>query len=227
MGELEKTGSSWTRNFYPREGDATGFDRVIFFSDAVFAIALTLMAVDIGIPEIEDGSSTSELFKAILDKSPQLGAFLVGFIWVAIYWRANHRFTGTLRGMNGRYILVILIYLGFVAFLPIPAGILGEYGGNAVAVSFFAIFAASVSALEVVLLFIADRDGLFREPLSRAFFRHNVAGSLSPVLAFLLSIPVAFFVGPVFAIIFWPVASVLMGTLVGRLMAASPPTTGS
>ncbi|MGV1035978.1 MAG: TMEM175 family protein [Candidatus Nanopelagicales bacterium] len=223
MGEPEKTKSSWTRNFYPREGDATGFDRVIFFSDAVFAIALTLMAVEIGIPEIEDGSSTSELFDAILHKSPQLAAFVVGFVWVAIYWRANHRFTGTLRGMNGRYIIAVLVYLGFVAFLPFPSGLLGEYGGNAVAVSFFAIFAAIVSALEVVLLFIADRDGLFRESPSRAFFRQNVAGSSSPVLIFLLSIPIAFFVGPVFAIIFWPVAAVLTGITVGRLMPASPP----
>ncbi len=221
------TTSSWTRRFHPREGDATGFDRVIFFYDAVFAIALTLMAVEIGIPEIEDGSSTSELFDSILHKSPQLAAFVVGFLWVAIYWRANHRFTGTLRGMSGRYVIAVLFYLGFVAFLPFPAGLLGEYGGNAVAVSFFAIFAAIVSALEVVLLFIADRDGLFREPPSRAFFRQNVAGSLSPVPVFVLSIPIAFFVGPIFAIFFWPVAAVLSGIAISRLMPATAPGTGA
>ena len=39
----------------------------------------------------------------------------------------------------GRHVIAVLVYLGFVAFLPFPAGLLGEYGGNAVAVSFFAI----------------------------------------------------------------------------------------
>ena len=217
--------SAWTTKFYPRDGDATGFDRVIFFSDAVFAIAMTLMAVEIGIPEIHDPSSVDELLNGIADKGPHFFAFGVAFAWVAIYWQANHRFTTTLRGMSSRYIVFVLIYLAFVAFLPFPAGLLGQYGGdNPVAVAFFAIFAACVSALEVALLLVAHRDGLFLKPLSKPFLRQSVVGGLLPALVFLLSIPIAFWVSQYVAMVFWLVASIVFGFGVNRLIPASAPT---
>ena len=60
------TSSVWLRRYYPRDGNGTGFDRVVFFSDAVFAIALTLMAIDIGIPDLAgDSTSVAELWEAL------------------------------------------------------------------------------------------------------------------------------------------------------------------
>ena len=197
---------------------------MIFFCDAVFAIALTLMAVEIGIPEIEDTSSTHELIEAIIDKAPQFFAYAVGFIFVAIYWRANHLFTSTLRGMSTRYVIAVLVFLAFIAFLPFPAGMLGEYGGeNPVAVGFFAIFAAIVSGLEVVLLLVANADDLFVKPLSKPFLRQSIAGSCVPLVAFLSSIPIAFYVGPVIAMLWWLFVSILGGYAVGKLIPAKPP----
>ena len=122
--------SVWTQNFYPR-GDGVAFDRVIFFSDAVFAIALTLAAVEIGLPEVEgDPNSVSALWDAIVGKGPALVGYLVAFIWVAIYWRANHRFVLTLRGMDSRYVFATIVYLALIALLPVPAEMLGEFWGN-------------------------------------------------------------------------------------------------
>lgn len=221
--EAEIDDNAWTSKFYPR-GEATGFDRLIFFSDAVFAIALTLMAVEIGIPHIDDPTSQHDLLDAIGEKAPEFFAYAVGFIWVAIYWRANHRFVRTLRGMSSHYVFVALIYLAFVAFLPFAAGLLGQYGGeNPVAVAFFAIFAALVSFWEVVLLLVADHDNLFVKPLSRPFLRQQIAGSCVPLGAFLLSIPLAFWIGPIVAMLFWLAFSIVGGFAVAKLMPATPP----
>ena len=199
---------------YPREGGG-GFDRAVFFSDAVFAIALTLVAVEIGIPEIDAGSSPSALVAALVELAPKVGAYIVAFLWVAFYWRANHRFTTTLRGMSSRYVLALLLYLGFVALLPFPAATLGEYWSNPVAIAFFALFAAAVSSLEVLLLVVAHRDGLFLTPLSTGEYRGAVLGGLTPVPAFLLSVPVAF-VSPVAAVLCWLVIAVGLGALLTR-----------
>ncbi len=214
--------SAWTRNFYPREGDGVAFERVIFFSDAVFAIALTLAAVEIGIPEVEgDPNSVSALLDAVVDKGPAVTAFLVAFIWVAIYWRANHRFVMTLRGMDSRFVLATLVYLALIALLPIPAGLLGEFWSNPLAVSLFSIYAAAVSAMEVALFTVAYKGKLFLAQPSRDFARLQVLGSLSPVFVFLTSIPLAF-ISTSIALVWWLVGSVLAGQLLSRMHAQAP-----
>ncbi|MGB3675650.1 MAG: TMEM175 family protein [Candidatus Nanopelagicales bacterium] len=206
----------WTRTFYPRDGDGVGFDRVVFFSDAVFAIALTLMAVDIGIPEIEDPSSPSQLWSAIGQKGTLIAGFAVAFFWVAIYWRANHRFTNALSGMSARYIAVIVVYLGLVALLPFPAGMLGEYWQNPIAIIVFSAYAAMISTMEVVLFVVADRDGMFIAPISRKFRQLSILGSLTPVAAFVVAIPVAF-VSTLAAIAAYVVVAGVLGMIVNKV----------
>ncbi|MEI8083946.1 MAG: TMEM175 family protein [Actinomycetes bacterium] len=213
----------WTQNFYPREGPSTGFDRVVFFTDAVFAISLTLVAVEIGVPELSDPDSKSELWHAIVEKSPGILAFIVAFAWVAFYWRANHRFTTTLRGMSSRYIATFLVYLAFVALLPFPAGLLGEgILTNPVGISFFAVFAACMSTMEAVLFVVADRQNLFIRPISPQFRRLQILGSLSPVPGFLISIPVAFIYPPA-AYVCWIVITIALGWVLSRWLPATAP----
>jgi uncharacterized membrane protein len=213
--------SAWTRTFFPR-GDGVAFDRVVFFSDAVFAIALTLAAVEIGMPELTgDTTSVAGLWDAVLDKGAALIGFLVAFIWVAIYWRANHRFVMTLRGMNDRYVLATIVYLALIALLPVPAQMLGEYWGNPLAVSLFAVYASAVSGMEVVLILVALRGNLFLAAPSRPFARQAILGSLSPLVVFLTSIPLAF-VSTSLALGWWLVGSVLGGWLLSRRPAAPP-----
>ena len=224
MTATAPSASAWTRNFYPRLGDGVAFDRVVFFCDAVFAIALTLAAVEIGIPEVdaEDASSVQAMWEAIQDKIPGVFGFLVAFGVVAFYWRANHQFTMTLRGMDRTYVGAVILYLGLISLLPLPAAMLGEYAENPLAVTIFALYASAVSGMEVVLFLVADRRGLFLAPLSGPFRRMQVMGSLTPLVVFLTSIPLAF-VNPVFAMGWWLVGSVGAGFLLSRMAPADPP----
>lgn len=213
--------SVWTRTFYPK-GDGVAFDRVVFFSDAVFAIALTLAAVEIGLPEVEgDRTSPAAMWDTISGAGPALIAYVVAFAWVAIYWRANHRFTQTLRGMDSRYVLATLFYLALIALLPVPAAMLGDYWRNPLAVALFAVYASAVSGMEVVLFVVALRGGLFIAAPSSAFARMQILGSLSPLLVFVSSIPLAF-VRPWLALLWWVVGSVLAGLLLNRMHAEPP-----
>ncbi|MEZ5186789.1 MAG: TMEM175 family protein [Candidatus Nanopelagicales bacterium] len=214
--------SSWNRTEYPREGDGVGFDRVVFFSDAVFAIALTLAAVEIGLPEVEgDPTSVAGLWDAVLAKNPLLGAFLVAFVWVAIYWRANHRFVMTLRAMDSAYVLATLFFLALIALLPIPAGVLGEYWDNPLAIILFAVYASAVSGMELVLFLVAKRNRLFIAQPGPAFARVQILGSLSPIVIFLTSIPLAFWSSAV-ALLWWPVGSFLAGFALSRIAVEAP-----
>jgi uncharacterized membrane protein len=206
---------------YPR--GTAAFDRVVFFSDAVFAIALTLVAVEIGIPVVTGDGSNEELWSALVDKVPALVAFAFTFFWVGFYWRANHVFTTRLKAMSGRYVGAVLLYLAFIALLPFPAATLGEYY-NAVALSFFLAFMAIVSAMEVVLLVVADRDGLLEVPLTAVQRRFEVMGSLTPVAAAVIAIPVVFVSVQLGAVVFVG-ASLALGALISRLAPARATTT--
>ena len=79
---------------YPRHGETGGFDRVVYFTDAVFAIALTLLVVEIGVPETIEGDATdpAALLDAFGDKGPLIFAFFLGCWVIGSYWLAHHRF---------------------------------------------------------------------------------------------------------------------------------------
>lgn len=217
MSDPEPALDPWTARYYDR--GTAAFDRVIFFSDAVFAIAVTLVAVEIGVPELAGDVSNRGLAEGLLEKWPTLLAYAFTFGWVAFYWRANHRFSNTLRRMDGVYIGTVLLYLAFIALLPFPASTLGLYY-NAVAVSFFLAFIACVSTMETVLLVVADRRDLFIKPITSPQRRQAILGSLSPVAGAVLAIPLTFVSVPVGVVAFVGL-SIAFGALVNRMSPAT------
>jgi uncharacterized membrane protein len=168
------------------------FNRVLAFSDGVYAIAMTLLVVGIGLPTLTDGSDEGELLGDLGDLFPEIFSFFLSFVVIGRYWLAHHEFFAHLRAVDTRFIRIHLIYLAFVAFLPFPTDVLGNYFENAIATTLYALTVALVSGLEVVLFACAHRSGLLRRPLPDDVYRWGVAMSLSPVVFFLVSIPVAF-----------------------------------
>lgn len=197
------TGIAWTTQIWLRQGRGLEFDRLAFFSDAVFAIAITLVAVEIGVPEIEDSESPVQLWAAFRQDLPTIVAFFISFAVLAGYWLANHRFISALRAYDGRYRAWTMVYLAAVAFLPYPAATFGRYPDNGVAVALFAAAASAVSTLEAALFWSAYRGGLFTRAMSRRQALEAMVGSLTPVAVFALSIPVAIAVDPLAGIAVW------------------------
>jgi uncharacterized membrane protein len=168
------------------------FSRVLAFSDALFGIAMTLLVVSIGVPRLADENDPGELLSALGDLEPEITSFVISFAVIGRYWLAHHTFFAQLEGVDGRLMTTNLVYLAFVAFLPFPTALLGEYFGNPVSVALYAPIVAAVSGLEVVMFVQARRGGLLRRAIPRDVFRWGVAASLLPVAFFLASVPVAF-----------------------------------
>jgi uncharacterized membrane protein len=164
------------------------------FTDAVFAIAMTLLVVEIGVPETIDGApdDSGAMLGAFGDKGPLIFAFFLGCYVIGFYWAAHHRFMSWLDAVDRGFVLLTVVYLAFVALLPFPTGVLGEFGQNPIAVTAFALNMGAVSGMETVLFAYARRRRLFRQELPEDVYRWALGSSLLPVLAFALSIPVAF-----------------------------------
>ena len=189
---------------YPRPSERDDFGRVMSFTDAVFAIAMTLLVVEIGVPETIDGATDDPgaLLGAFADKGPLIFAFFLGCYVIGFYWAAHHRFMSWLDAVDRGFVLLTVVYLTFVALLPFPTGVLGEFGQNPISVIAFALNMGAVSGMETVLFAYARRQRLFRQELPEDVYRWALGSSLLPVLAFALSILVAFAL-PWLAIAMW------------------------
>jgi uncharacterized membrane protein len=168
------------------------FGRVLAFSDGLFAIAMTLLVVAIAVPSLTETASVDQLADALNDMSAEFVSFFISFAVIGRYWVAHHQFFGRLASMDGGLIAINLLYLAFIAFLPFPTDLLGTYFENPLSVAIYAVNVAIVSGLEVVLFRHAHRRGMFQELMPEEIYRWGVIQSASPVLFFLLSVPIAF-----------------------------------
>jgi uncharacterized membrane protein len=168
------------------------FTRVVAFSDGVFAIAMTLLVVGIGVPAISDSASVDQLADALDDTSESFISFFISFAVIGRYWVAHHRFFSLLSHMDVRFIAINLVFLALIAFLPFPTDLLGTYFDNPLSVGIYAVAVGLVSGLEVVMFAHAHRNDLLRRRLPESVYRWGRFASLSPVLFFAASIPVAF-----------------------------------
>lgn len=181
------------------------FSRVLNFSDALFAIAMTLLVVGIEVPDLADSDSVGELADVLNDDLGSFISFVISFAVIGRYWVAHHSMFSRLAAVDGGLIGINLVYLMFIAFLPFPTGLLGNYFENPLAVVTYALAVAAVSGMEVVLFRHAQRRRLFARQPPDEVYRWGARLSLSPVLAFLISIPLAF-VSTSLAVLSWLLA---------------------
>jgi len=95
-------------------------DRITAFTDAIFAIALTLLVLDVKLPPLPPGTSDRALGEALLTVVPKFGSYVLSFVTVAVYWSASHRRFRVLAGYDGRFIVLNLVSLFFISFVPFP-----------------------------------------------------------------------------------------------------------
>ena len=172
--------------------DSAEFGRVLAFSDGLFAIAMTLLIVSVAVPHIDDGGSIHQMADALNDLLPAFTSFFISFAVIGRYWLAHHQFVSLLSSMNQSFVTLNLLYLAFIAFLPFPTALLGEYFSNPLSIVIYAINVGIVSGMEVVLFRNAYRNGLLQRQPTPEVYRFGVIASLSPVLFFAISIPIAF-----------------------------------
>jgi uncharacterized membrane protein len=175
---------------YDRE--TVEFSRTLTFTDGLFAIAATLLVIDLAVPVLHVDHSVHELADALNDESEKFISFFISFAVIGRYWLAHHTFFSQLARMDRPLIALNLLYLAFIAFLPFPTALLGEYFSNPLSIVIYAVNVAIVSGMEVVLFSRAQNHGLLEKKLPRDVYRFGAAMSLAPVLFFMLSIPVAF-----------------------------------
>ena len=181
-----------------REENEIEFSRIVAFSDGVFAIAITLLVLELKIPEaLKDGQTVAD---ELWDQREQFLAYAISFAVIGRYWVIHHRFFGEVTGFDGRLLSLNLFYLAWIVLIPFSSQLLGDYGNTTTGIVVYALNLTAVSLIGWWMAADAQRGGLTRlgadderEYRFRAFF---------VAFVFLLSIPVAF-ISPSIAPFFW------------------------
>ncbi|MBS1747454.1 MAG: DUF1211 domain-containing protein [Bacteroidetes bacterium] len=102
-------------------------ERIIFFSDAVFAIAITLLVIDLRIP-YEEGFTNVDLLQAVVNKIPELIGFFISFFFIGACWVKHHKLFSFVKTFDTRLIWLNMFLLLSIVLLPFTTGIFGMYG---------------------------------------------------------------------------------------------------
>ncbi len=130
--------------------------RVEAFSDGVFAIAITLLILEIKVPHVEHG-----LWAGLLALWPSYIAFLLSFVVILIMWVNHHELLRMVRGVNYPFLFANGLLLLTVTFLPFPTAVLAQNLATAEAKPAAAFYCASmvVNALCWNVLFATIVNG--------------------------------------------------------------------
>ncbi len=122
--------------------------RLEAFSDGVFAIAITLLILDIKVPhELPEGVS---LFQALLRQWPTLVAFLTSFFTILIMWINHHRMFSQIKRVDDLFLLLNGCLLLIVTFIPFPTALTAEYINTPYQKTAVAIYCATSLVMALV-----------------------------------------------------------------------------
>lgn len=183
----------------PDDGTRLGFERLVFFSDAVFAIVITLLVLPLTAEiDLPDGEGVHAA--AVLSQWPTALSFAISFLVVGQFWTAHHRTFGLIGRQDHALVWLNLVLLLTVAFLPFPAALLGaRTDDDAFPVVFYAMSMTLTSAALTGLWLYAAQRRLVLESVSASEQRMVTRRAVATTSIFLLSIPVALLGLPVAA----------------------------
>jgi uncharacterized membrane protein len=116
-------------------------NRILGLSDGVFAIAITLLVLTIDVPS--DLTSSEEVSRYLLEALPEVMAYAAAFMVVGTFWLRHHHMFHMCRAVDGRMLVLNLVFLAFVSLLPFPSDLLGEVPSTSAVIAFCTVAGAA------------------------------------------------------------------------------------
>ena len=157
-------------------------ERLTFFADAVFAIAMTLLVVDVKLPAVV-APTDAALGQALANLIPHYIAFLVSFLVLARFWAGHHALMGQLKGSSNRLLWANLLLLLAVAFMPFPTAVVSQFASERTGGGVYAAWLLLLGLLNshVARVVAADPD-LLAEDADRIAVRQHLIRSGIPII---------------------------------------------
>ncbi|MFG3661618.1 TMEM175 family protein [Streptomyces sp. NPDC047706] len=177
-----------------------GPERVLALADGVFAIAITLLVLDLSVPRDLDSARYEQ---ALYELLPDLGAYALSVVVLGGFWRDHRRIFRTVRQVDGQLISLSLLGLGAAALLPFPTRLVSDYGGEPASPAIYGAAVAALGATHLAMAVLVARRPWLRgdEPTDVGSGRELLDSAVT-VTVFLLTVPLAALIGPS-AMLWW------------------------
>jgi uncharacterized membrane protein len=189
---------------------AVSGDRLTFFGDAVVAIALTLLALELPVPE---GSTNSDLWHSATSHRESYLAFMISFVVIAAHWRSHHRVFRYVTATNSRLTSLTMYWLLMLVITPFATDVIGGHGAFQARFVFYATVQFAACLLFILMVREVRRDDLYRVGTPPELFSRAIRRLSMVAVGFLVSIPVSLVTG--WAYLCWivvPVADSIIDT---------------
>lgn len=173
---------------WERRERETEFARIVAFTDGVIAIAITLLVLNVDVPEL---AGSGDLTSALLDQWQQLTAYALSFLVIARFWVIHHRFFGELERFDGRLMNLNLLYLALIVLVPFTTDVLDTYGNHSAAVVLYAATLGLAGLVNWLMHRHAVRHELLSAEAGEQTERFTSRVALMVPVVFMVSIPVA------------------------------------
>ncbi|MCP4951795.1 MAG: DUF1211 domain-containing protein, partial [Proteobacteria bacterium] len=204
-----------------------GLDRLINFSDAVIAIAATLLILPI-VETMNDAFSDSTDLADFFERSAfwlQFGSLVAGFIWMTVFWRSHHEIFERVKDYSSGLIALNFLWLIAMVFFAVPVGLLysaESLYSNGIAALYLANIGLISFLLIVTRIYVIQRPQLLIDPAQKLGRKYVISVFISPAILFLGAFA-ALFVGQLAFFVFLPLVPIHL--FIRRYKPPPPPHT--
>jgi uncharacterized membrane protein len=169
-----------------------GLHRLVNFSDSIFAFAMTLLALSVKLSDISKDSISKLLSREIINLAPEFGFYAFCFLIIGSLWMTHHKIFQSIERYDDAFIFLNIISLMFIAAVPIPTGIMGQYIMYRPSLILYATYMTVTTLFLSLVRFYAIYKKLTESSMPVLYY--SVRSLIAPVV-FLFSIPLIIFLG--------------------------------
>jgi uncharacterized membrane protein len=146
-----------------------GNERLAALSDGIFAITITLLVLEIKVPELSDHGLVGDLSTALFHLVPKILSHLISFVVLGLYWVAHHNMFAHIKRHDHVLLWLNILLMMCVASIPFPTGLISEYPDHQISVIIYASVLAFTGIVMDTIWWYANYRGLVDETVEPAF----------------------------------------------------------
>ena len=167
-------------------------EHVISFSDAVFAFAITLMALSVDIPDLPTDLTQSELLDKLYELYPQFESYIRSFAVIAIFWVSYHQVFNHIKGSHITMVYLNLLFLLLITLLSLSTSLIINYGTYQIPYFIYCSLVIMTSLLLALIWWYATKNKYLDKNLHPFFIKGVMANLMSIPIVFTISIFISF-----------------------------------